>query len=390
MPLTSLVTTRAHGGNPWKLMREQGFSQDQILDFSIDVNPLGSPDIIRAAVLDHVEDLQCYPDPDALALREAIARHHQVPLETVLPANGSAELIALATRLRQASTVLVLVPTFTEYAWAAEQAGATVVSQQLEEPRGFQPDCSTEDWTELLRDAGLVFLCNPNNPTGVALSKDQVLRLADRCREHGCLLVVDEAYVEFTDRPQDVTVLPEAPHDDNLVVLRSLTKFFAVPGLRLGYLVAAPPLVETLRAMQQPWPLNTFAMAVGVELLKQDNYVVRSRRLLHHLRDDFQHAIAEVPGLKSFPTAVNFTLCKIQSATMTASELTQHLAGQGILIRNCDSFAGLEPGRFIRLAMRKQEENRRLFHALREVLCHGPSTSLRAMVSEQRESNHGC
>ena len=368
--MTTLVSARTHGGNPWKLMREHGLTRRQILDFSLDVNPLGFPEIVRSAILDHVEDLARYPDPDALALREAIANYHQVPWETILPGNGSAELIPLVTRLRPGATVLVVVPTFTEYAWAAEQDGATVVSHPLDEACGFQPDGSAEGWAERLRGVDLVFLCNPNNPTGVALSTDDLLWVADRCRARGCLLVVDEAYVEFTDRPQDITVLPEAPRHDHLIVLRSLTKPFAVPGLRLGYLVASGSLVERLRAMQQPWPLNTFAITVGTELLKQEDYLARSQQLLRALRPAAVGALAAIPGLKPFPTAANFALCRIERPTITSDQLTQRLAGQGLLIRNCDSVPGLEPGRFIRLAIRRPEENERLYTALREALRH--------------------
>jgi threonine-phosphate decarboxylase len=351
-------------------MREQGFPRGRILDFSSDVNPLGFPDMVRTSIAEHVEDLRDYPDPDALALREAIAAHHRVPVAAVLPGNGSAELIPLLTRLRPRSSCVVTVPTFTEYAWAAEQAGATVACHQLDEAQGFQPDFSSQDWTERVREADLVFLCNPNNPTGVALPREQVLRLADRCRERGGLLVVDEAYVEFTDRPEDVTVLPDAPHRGNLVVVRSVTKLFAVPGLRLGYLVAAEPLVGALRALQQPWPLNAFAVAVGVELFRQVGYIVRTRALLGELRQAFQRAIAELSGLRPFPTAVNFTLCRIEPPTITSSWLAHRLAEQGILIRNCDSFPGLEAGRFIRLAVRTRGENEQLCRALREALGH--------------------
>ena len=363
------MSTRTHGGNPWKLMHEQRVAKERILDFSLDINPLGFPDAVRAGIADHVDEIGRYPDPDAMALREAIAAHHHVPYEAVVPGNGSAELITLVTRLL--ARVAVIVPTFTEYAWAAQQAGATVASHQLEEARGFQPEFSLQDWEERTRNADGLFLCNPNNPTGVALPKDRVLWFADRCRANGCLLVVDEAYVEFTDHPQDVTVLPEVSQRDNLVVLRSLTKSFAVPGLRLGYLAAPPALAARLRAMQQPWPLNAFALAVGVSLLDQEDYLARSRQLMRELRDEFQQAIAAIPGLRPFPTAVNFSLCKIESAAITSSHVTQRLAGQGLLIRDCTSFPGLEPERYLRLAMRMPEENRRLFRALREVLGDG-------------------
>jgi threonine-phosphate decarboxylase len=365
------VSPRTHGGDPWTLLREQALAQDQILDFSIDVNPLGFPEMVRSAILQYIEEIRCYPDPDALPLRETIARCHDVPVDTVLPGNGSAELIMLVARLRPGARALVVMPTFTEYAWAVEQSGSTVVPYPLHEARGFQSDFSMEDWAERADASALMFLCNPNNPTGVAWDKARVLWLADRCRQRGCLLVVDEAYVELTDQPERLTVLPEALRYDNLLVLRSLTKLFAVPGLRLGYLVAARSLVERLRALQQPWPLNTFAIRVGTELLKQQSYIAQSQQLLRALRPAFHHALAQIPGLTPFPAAANFVMCRLESPAMTSDRLAQRLADQRIVVRNCDSIPGLEPGRFIRLAIRMPAENEQLFTALREALRHG-------------------
>lgn len=370
MPTAVRAKPRIHGGNPWPLLRAHGLSQDQLLDFSLDVNPFGFPELVRTAVLAHLDDLRQYPDPEAVALREAIAASHGVAPDAILPGNGSAELIGLIARLRPMGRVLVPVPTFTEYAWAAEQAGAVVVAHPLDERRGFRLDGSGTEWASLLRDVDALFLCNPNNPTGVALPRDEVIRLADQCRDAGCLLVIDEAYVEFTDRPMDVTVLPEAAALDHVIVLRSLTKWFAIPGLRLGYLAAAPPLVETLRAMQQPWPLNTFSLAVGTALVRHADDGSRPRRLLGELRREFHQALASLPGLMPCPTSVNFVLCKLDADRPTAAELAQRLAAERILIRPCDDFVGLEPGRFIRLAVRTREDNVRVCARLREALRH--------------------
>lgn len=367
MAQTALAQTRAHGGNLWALMRQNGFSKGQIVDFSVDVNPFGFPDGIRSILLNHLDEIQCYPDPNAQTLREAIAAYHQVPVEMILPGNGSAELIGLVTRVRPFAKALVVVPTFTEYEWAAEQSGLSCLYAYARETNGFQlPPSAT--WDVLLRDVDLVFLCNPNNPTGVVLSKAHVLQIAQQCREAGALLVVDEAFVEFVDRPDEISVITEAIALGNVIVLRSLTKFFAVPGLRLGYVVAAEDIVETLRRLQSPWPLNTFALAVGAQLFKEANYIVRSKQQVAELREAFQRSLQALPGVQPFPSVTNFILCKLTTSHITASELTERMAQQGILIRNCDSFTGLEPGQFIRLAVRTQEDNLCLVDMLREAL----------------------
>lgn len=358
---------RVHGGNPRDAQRA-GTGQP-LLDFSVDVHPLGLPLRLRDIVVRHLDDLGGYPDPDARALCEAIAAHHQVPAQTVLPGNGSAELIGLVTRLRPSPKVVVIVPTFTEYEWAARQAGGSLTLHALDERAEFQwDDRTTAAWPSIIAGSDLVFLCNPNNPTGVAIPKATVLSLARRCEQAGTLLVVDEAFVEFTEAPREISVLPEALALSHVIVLRSLTKWWAMPGLRLGYLVAAPPLVHALRAQQQPWPVNALALAVGVELLSQPDDRGPHRQQLREWREALWHALAAMPGLTPFPTTTNFILCKLDTPYVTSTELAQRLAARGLLIRNCDGFSGLAPGRFIRVAVRTPSDNERLLAALHETL----------------------
>ena len=359
---------RTHGGNPWELMREQGVPKEQILDFSVDVNPLGFPAAIRSVILDHVDDIRWYPDPNAQELRETIAAYHRVPVEAILAGNGAAELITLLARIRHVKKALLVVPTFGEYEWAIEQVGATRVLVHTAETKGFRLEVAREDWAQSLEHGALAFLCNPNNPTGVVTPRADVLALAQRCLEGGTRLVIDESFAEFLEQPDDASVIPEAIRLGNVVVLRSLTKFFAIPGLRLGYLVAAPSIVETLRALQPAWPLNTFALAVGAQLFKEREYMVRSRHAIAGYRDELQRSLSTIPGLHLFASTTNFILCNLTSPKLTSSALSECLARQGILIRNCDSFTGLEPGRFIRIAVRTREDNARLVEALREAL----------------------
>lgn len=367
---TGLARTRTHGGNPWELMRQRRLSKDQIIDFSVDVNPLGFPAVVRSTILEHLDDIRGYPDPSATELREAIAAYHQVPAESILPGNGTAELIGVLARLPQVKKCAIVVPTFGEYEWVMEQAGVTTALVQSTEPNEFRLDIAQQDWPRLLKDVDVVVLCNPNNPTGVATSKDGVLEIAHWCHEVGARLIVDEAFVEFLEHPDKISVVAEALQLGHVVVLRSLTKLFAIPGLRLGYLVACPAIVEELRAFQPAWPLNTFALAVGIELLKETDYVARSRQAIAKLRDELQQSLGALPGLQPFPSVTNFVLCRLADADITSSELCDRLVDHGLLIRNCDSFMGLEPGRFIRIAVRSREDHERLVTALREILSH--------------------
>ena len=366
----AIERSRTHGGNIWAAMRQSGLPPDRIVDFSVDLNPLGPPPCIRSIIERHIEDLQRYPDPEAQALREAIAAFHRVAPDTILPGNGAAELIGLLARFRPIAKAVMVVPPFSEYAWAGEHSGAAVVVEEVvaDEDHQFEIEMSAKTWGEKLAGADVVFLCNPNNPTGAVVRRDAVLRLAEWCRQAGALFVVDEAFVDFTEHPEQVSILPDALQEDHVVVLRSLTKSFAVPGLRLGYLAAHEALVRALRALQPPWPLNTFALAVGEQLVKETAYLQQSRCMTARWREEFQRLLQALPVLTAFPSHTNFLLCRLQTAQRTSADLARRLAAQGLLIRTCDDFRGLEPGRFIRLAVRTPEDNARLVHALREVL----------------------
>jgi threonine-phosphate decarboxylase len=340
----------------------------RICDFGLDVNPLGVPERIRRMLREHVDDIASYPDPDAHDLREAIAGAIRVPPNRILPGNGSAELIGLLAELPSWRRALVIAPTFTEYSWALAQRGRSVEYAIASSDTGFLPEIEHPSWTSRLARADVVFLCNPNNPTGTALPKTRVLTLASRCRRAGATLLVDEAFVDFVERPETVTVLPEAMSLGNVLVLRSLTKCFAMPGLRLGYLVGPKRLITTLRALQSPWPLNAFAAAVGPTLLTQRAYLQRSRACISRQRRSLLRSLAALEGISPFPSAVNFILCRLTTHRLTSGQLTRRLADAGLLVRNCDSFTGLEAGKFVRMAVRPPAEQHRLLCALQQCL----------------------
>ncbi len=352
---------RHHGAHYAEAARALGARPDGFLDFSANINPLGPPAAALAAGAEalHVET-ESYPDLHYRELRAALASYLRVSPAAVLPTNGGAEALFLAARTAAAESgrkrALILEPTFSEYAAAARSAGLEAVHLLARRPAaGFRLDLAALG--RALEDSGdvnVVFLCNPNNPTGDAVSRREVLRLARRVREAGAVLVVDEAFADFVP---GAGVAGEV--DGSLYVARSLTKFFAIPGLRLGCLVCegAPRAQE----FQPSWPVNAVAAAAGVAAVGDRGFVEASVAAVARLRDELFEALAALPGLTPFPGTANFLLVRGPAG------LPAKLARRGVLVRGCEPFLGLGPGYF-RVAVRSAAENERLLAAIGEEL----------------------
>lgn len=345
---------RHHGAHGAEASRTLAVPAGDLLDFSQNINPLGAPPgALEAARKAIYEEAGRYPDVGYLRLREAMGEYLGVPAERVLPTNGGAEALFLAARAAgPGGSALVLEPTFSEYAAAARAAGldpARRVVRRLE--NGFRPDLGS---LGEIGGSSLVFLCNPNNPTGEALSRDEVLAFAERVRGSGGVLVVDEAFADFAPGH---SVISES--GDGLYAARSFTKFFAIPGLRLGCLVCDDP--ERLQGFQPSWSVNAVAAAAGIAAARDPAFAEASVTETRRLREMLYASLREIPGLIPFPGTANFLLVHGPDG------LAGRLAVRGILVRGCEPFMGLGPGYF-RVAVRSLEENERLVAALREEL----------------------
>ena len=368
MTTEAIASTRHHGGNPWAAAQPHGDATGELLDFSVDVNPCGCPASVRRLILEHLDDIERYPEPSAQRLRDAIAATHGISAAHIVVGNGSAELIALIPRVQPIARALIIGPTFTEYAWAVEQAQGAVEYVFAQPNDRFMLSWDESSWRRRLAAVDAVFLCNPNNPTGTLLSRRQVRQLAQWCAAAETQLIVDEAFLELTDEPAATSVVPDIVEFSHLSVIRSLTKSHAIPGLRLGYLAASEVCVDRLRAAQPAWPLNAFALAVGPALLHEHAYLERSRCEVAQLRRQLSTALDGLPGLQPYPSTTNFILCRVTHPALTSAALTERLAGEGLLIRNCDSFPGLDLERFIRVAVRRASDNVRLVSALERIM----------------------
>jgi threonine-phosphate decarboxylase len=360
-----------HGGNVYKAACDLGIPESRIIDFSASINPLGISGKVKAAITRNLDGLVHYPDPDADDFRRMVSRLHGIDSRTILPGNGSTELIYLLPRALKPETVLVTSPTFSEYERACRASNEFRVKRyELRKENNFAIEADAfisamkgDSGSELQTPASklkcdMAFLCNPNNPTGHALQRKDVLKIADAARGINCVLVVDEAFIDFIPEYSVTEYVIDYP---NVIVLRSLTKFYALTGLRIGYGVASKALIERIKEFKEPWTVNNLAQTAAITALDDKAYIEETREVMAQEKKYLENAFKEM-GIIFFPSSVNFYLLKIDRAGDIASKLGEI----GILVRNCSNFRGLDDS-YIRVAVRSHEHNEILLKELAEL-----------------------
>jgi len=353
-------TTRVHGGNVLDAVARYGVREKDILDFSANVNPLGPSSAALRAAMRALDVSDRYPDEETTELRKAIARYFGVRPGHIVCGNGSTALIHLIPRVYRPRKVLVPVPTFTEYAAAAAAAGGEGIAYPLKEKDGFRVD--PIEMAFALKGVDMVFLCNPNNPTGLLIPRGEMREILNYALKEGVRVVVDEAFMDFIDNE---SLVKDAVQSQHLICLRAFTKFYGMPGLRVGYAVANEETAASLATSLEPWSVSTLAERAAVAALNDWGYTKKTRSLIAKERDRLLSALRLLPGVEPFPSSVNFIFIKL--ASMDSRSLTQTLGQRGILIRDCSSFPNLN-SRFVRIAVRTRKENEKLLAALRDVI----------------------
>lgn len=350
-----------HGGNVIRTARETGRRPDEILDFSASINPLGLSGQVRAAVEAALPGVVHYPEVDAASLAAALAAYHDLPEEHFLPGSGSTELIYLLPRVLRPRHALLVAPCFSEYERALQQTGARIDFFTLSPAENFRLD-PLRLLHHIGKDCDLVMLANPGNPSGVGLAPEAVEEIARGVREQA-IVVVDEAFVDFCP---ERSVLERLTRHANLYVLRSLTKFYAIPGLRAGYLVGPVRGVAHLARGREPWSLSVPALAAARACMQTEEYRRRSLDVIPRWRAGLRDGLEKL-RLEVFPGEANYLLARLPDNGPDAAGLTGALSKRGILIRDCSNFAGLDSC-FIRVAVRTEEENRRLIEEMGALL----------------------
>ncbi len=364
------MTQPTHGGNVYKIAREQRIPVDRIVDFSASINPLGPPITGLRVIRSALKQIVHYPDPDCWQLRQTLAQRCDVDPDMILAGNGSTELIHLLPRALSIRSALIIGPTFEEYARALMDAGSSVLYVHAKRAERFRSPLK-----EVLRQLSskrskvdAVFLCNPNNPTGQVMSRRAVRELAEAIDRQQGWLIVDEAFIDYCHTQSVVSMLRAHPR---MIVLRSLTKFYAMPGLRIGYVVGASKVVDQLKDRQPPWSVNSVAQEVSCAILHDSVYASQSRTFMKHERLRFIRGLRSLSVLRTYSSAANFLLIELPAWTC-AGEVTDRLAAKGLLVRDCSTLPGLS-AQMIRVAIRTAQENRRLISALGDCLRKGQS-----------------
>ncbi|MHB9144578.1 MAG: threonine-phosphate decarboxylase CobD [Symbiobacteriia bacterium] len=357
-----------HGGDVWTAAVRYQRPAEGFIDFSANINPAGPPAGVLAALQGAGSgDIARYPEPFARTLAAELAAVAGVPPAALLVGNGAAEVIYLFTRLAAGRPVLVPAPAFAEYPRAAAAAGSPVVTFPLDPARDFRFDVDALGAAAVRAQAGLVVLSNPHNPSGTVLPAADLYRLARRLAGEGTWLLVDEAFIDFMADPETASLIRAAAQTPFLAVVRSLTKFYALPGLRIGYGVAQPQIIARLNGQRDPWSVSALAQTAARAALADSAYAASTRAWILAERPWLHAALAELPRLRPYPPGANFILVDAMATGKTAAALQNYLGPRGLLIRDCADFLGLSPFHF-RTAVRSRVENERLVATLREVL----------------------
>ncbi len=349
----------SHGSNPQYLFKAIGMPlPERYLDFSANINPLGPPEQLKTNWAGLFNKILVYPDPYAVRLREKLSRKENIPIESLLIGNGGSELINLTARMLEGKKVLLFQPAFSEYEQACRNNGCQIEYHQLAAP-DFELDL--DQLRPKLREADAVFFCNPSNPTGIHYPRLDILSILDECEKNGTLLVLDEAFYDFLEEYE--SIIPYIDNYRHLIVIRSMTKMFAIPGIRLGYLAAKPETITELSKWQSHWNTNAIALAAG-ELCLQDDYFVKQTQTF--IANERSQLFIQLKGHEYLLSSskVNFYLLR-DPLLVDQYELFLFLLKKGIIPRHTLNFHGLE-GKWLRFAIKNSVENERLMEVLNE------------------------
>ena len=354
-----------HGSDIEAIEAYYGIPKETIVGFGANVNPLGLSKKLQIEIANNLHIITTYPDRNYVSLRNAIGEYCNASAEHIVVGNGSTELISLLIQHLHPKKALLLGPTYSEYERELSLCGGEMVYYDLLPEYEFQVQLE-EFLAQLSDDIDLLILCNPNNPTSSAISLEMMENIMIHCKEHDIFVMVDETYVEFAPDIQAISSMPLVANFDNLMIIRGVSKFFAAPGLRLGYGVTSnEAFMNVLHTHQNPWTLNSIGAFAGELMMKDTDYISRTRSLILSERERIYRELQEIPALHTFEPVANFFLVKIMKDGITSAEVFDFLIKKGLMIRDCSSFTSLK-GEYIRFCIMNPEDNTRLLDGLKE------------------------
>ncbi len=356
-----ILKKSVHGGNIDEICRKYNISKDEITDFSANINPLGLNENIKNSIINSIEEIIHYPDITYLSLKEEIIKSEGINIGNLFLGNGAAECIFNLVRSMKPKNTLLLAPTFSEYEEAVKSVDGNIEYFLLKEEENFKLNERLID--RLDESLELLFICNPNNPTGVITKKDYLEKVVKRAKELNIYVTLDESFLDFVEDKEKYSVLNLIDKYDNLIVIKSLTKFYAIPGLRIGFGVTNnKELLNKINKVTMSWNVNTLAEIAAVKGLKEENYKKESINYVNTEREYLYNNLKNIDNIKVFKPSVNFIFFKINLNIDLKKELLKY----GILIRSCNNYKGLD-NKFYRIAVRTRMENNKIINALNKV-----------------------
>ncbi|MBO5094697.1 MAG: aminotransferase class I/II-fold pyridoxal phosphate-dependent enzyme [Lachnospiraceae bacterium] len=354
-----------HGSDLEQIEAVYGVKKEEIVSFSANVNPLGLSAQFKSRLARQLDVITSYPDREYRSLRKAIGGYCGAEPAHIFVGNGSTELISLIVRLKRPKKALILGPTYSEYEREIKLSGGSCLYFPLQEAEDFAVD--TDRLAVSLSDgADLLVLCNPNNPTSSIIDAAQMREILDACVRLGIFVMIDETYMEFAPDYEKATAVPLTASYGNLVILRGVSKFFAAPGLRLGYAVTGnEALLKSFSEKQNPWTVSSIADAAGKLLFTDTEHISQTRALINQERAAIVRALSEIDGIKFYTPHANFILVKLLNKNLTSDVLFDKAIRQGMMIRNCCTFPYLDHSYF-RFCFMMPQDNARLLTCIQE------------------------
>ena len=348
-----------HGGNAKEISRTNKIDYNKIIDFSANINPLGMPSSVKNAIIENLDEAEKYPDITYFELKSAISEFENINMENLILGNGAAEVLFNVVRGINPKNSLIQAPTFSEYEEATKAIDGNIIYYKLKEEHKFHIQ---EDILEYINtDLDLMFICNPNNPTGVITEKSLLAKILDKAKKNNVIVLIDESFLDFIK--ENLSMISYINEFENLIIIKSLTKFFALPGIRIGYGICGNiKLIEKIEGMSPAWNVNIFAEVATKVGLKDENYIQKSIKFINDEKKYLYMGLKKINEIEVYKPSLNFILFK----TLIKLDLKEELLKHNILIRSCKNYNGLDNS-YYRAAVRTHEENSILIKSLMNI-----------------------
>ena len=351
-----------HGGNIDELSRSFNLDKDRLIDFSANINPLGINENVKEVIIKSLNEVERYPDITYFQLKSAISKFEGVENKDIVLGNGAAEVIFNLVRAIKPKKVLIPAPTFGEYEEAVLSVGSEIKDFYLQEDKNWIIDEEINNYIN--DDIDMVFICNPNNPTGTLTSKDVLINTIKKASLTNTIVVIDESFLDFIREVEEYSVINLINEFSNVFIIKSMTKLFAIPGIRIGYGICKnKELLKKIEEISVPWNINILAEKAAICSLKEEEYIDKTISYIKEEKEYLFKELNKLKDIKVFKPSVNFIMFKLEKEM----DLKLELMKRNIIIRSCNNYKGLNDN-YYRVAVRKREENEKLIQALKSVI----------------------